>query len=855
MFSPYRTIVTALAVLGAATMLGSVAAAAPGKTTLTPGPTHTSVGVITLQPFVPSGRQAQANKAIQKAMKKANPGEGKKGPAVKNPYRGPALGPATGDGQQLPSDAGGGSIPGPGTQTGGAGGAPIIRGRHRENATDPLSAFRVSTVTDPSNAGAGSGPSWTGEPTSANDRNAILYTANWYAAYSADNGRTWGYIDPDTAFPKLDNGFCCDQYAVSIARSGYQNIAWIMQNAATTTRNSYRLVVLKDRSGVESLDGTIEYCSYVIDSTDFSDLPSKYMLDYPAMQTTSKYLYLSANAGQIGATTVDRAVIWRIALSNLEACGGGAEMGVIESQTTLRPVNGAGSTMYFGSIPNFSSSYGKKFDINWVSDSSTTVNYRQKNITNWPTGTMSCPLDSTTTNDPCARLSGLKVLAGYKSTTRVGWMFVTGTGSSSTDYPYTRVVRFDPSTLALEGETDIWNSDFAWVYPSAGATGRGDVGGLLVAAGGSRNPKAQAFIVDDAVDWSPLTMAGIASSDEGPNGNCNAAGTGRQCLGDYFTAAAYTGCSNSLLATAIVERTIDSVAGPAHRWAWFGRESDGCVDLQESGVTAGLPASASGPLRGGDVIAVGDTTWNTGSAASGPTTTAYYLSRDAALSGADVHLGDRTVGAIAAGSSSVGTNQLLTLPSNTFGQYNVIACADDPSTIDEVSDTNNCAASEEISVEWSLKSAGVLHTPMWDRSPEGIKMAGVVRPGGQIVVTGSGRISPVIDPAQPIGPNVTTAPEAIPWDVFLTIDKRITATAKPIGQIPAGPIKPTPLPNGPMKQWTGAIRGIVRLPAIMPTGRYWLHVCAPLLADDPQPASNCSTIGRPLVPRLVKRNG
>ncbi|MBJ7366477.1 MAG: hypothetical protein JHC53_07770, partial [Thermoleophilia bacterium] len=157
---------------------------------------------------------------------------GKKGPAVKNPYRGPALGPATGDGQQLPSDAGGGSIPGPGTQTGGAGGAPIIRGRHRENATDPLSAFRVSTVTDPSNAGAGGGPSWTGEPTSANDRNAILYTANWYAAYSADNGRTWGYIDPDTAFPKLDNGFCCDQYAVSIARSGYQNIAWIMQNAA-----------------------------------------------------------------------------------------------------------------------------------------------------------------------------------------------------------------------------------------------------------------------------------------------------------------------------------------------------------------------------------------------------------------------------------------------------------------------------------------------------------------------------------------------------------------------------------------------------------------------------------------------
>ena len=57
------------------------------------------------------------------------------------------------------------------------------------------------------------------------------------------------------------------------------------------------------------------------------------------------------------------------------------------------------------------------------------------------------------------------------------------------------------------------------------------------------------------------------------------------------------------------------------------------------------------------------------------------------------------------------------------------------------------------------------------------------------------------------------------------------------------------------RMWVGAIKGMVRLPAITPTGRYWLHVCAPLLTDDPQPASNCSTVGRPLVPMLVKRNG
>ncbi len=818
----------------------------PATTTLTPTPVHTSVGIITLQATVPSGATARANKRAQQRLKQANPGDGRVITGVRNPYHGPAIGDATADAADAPPDQGEGVVAGPGTGQSGQGGSPIVRSGHREHATasTTLTSFRVSTVTDPSQPGAGAGPSWTGEPTTANDRNAILYTANWYAAYSSDNGRTWGYVDPATAFPKLDGGFCCDQYAVSIPRDGYNSIAWIMQNAPTTTKNSYRLVILENRSGVESLDGTLEYCSYVIDSTDFGDLPSNYRLDYPAMQVSDTWLYLTANAGSIGGTTVDRSVIWRISLDDIETCGGSAEGAVIEDRTTLRPVNGAGSKMYFGSIPLWSNTYGKKFDIDYVSDSSRTVHYTQKNVTDWPTGTMSCPLTSTTTNDPCARLSGLKVLTGYQTSTRVGWMFVAGTGSSSTDFPYTRVVRFDPSSLALTGESDIWNTEFAWTYPSSGRTLRGDVGGLLVVAGGEKNPKSNAFMVDDVSgwSWSPLDLAAVTSSDEGPNGRCApGATTGVQCFGDYFTAAAYTGCSNSMLATSIVEQTSGGVIGVAHRWAWFGRERDACVDLQVSGVTAA--STSGGAIVGGEQVSLGDTTWNTGATASPSSTTTYFLSRDASLSGADVTLGSRSVGAISAGSSSVAMNQVFSLPVRAAGSYQVIACADEPDTFDEVSDTNNCSASAVFDVQWG---AGVVSL-LWDRTISDPVWKGLGTPGSRLSVTALGRILPFVNPQADLGHLTTSVPEMIPWDVFLTVDPKPSFVGRLIGRIPTGPIKPIPLPGGPLKQWVGTASAGVRLPTVLPAGRYFIRVCAQVRGDDPHMAANCATAKQPLV--------
>ena len=50
----------------------------------------------------------------------------------------------------------------------------------------------------------GTATSNVGEPTVANDRNGLLFTGNWYAKVSGDNGLTWRRnLAPSTVFDSL----------------------------------------------------------------------------------------------------------------------------------------------------------------------------------------------------------------------------------------------------------------------------------------------------------------------------------------------------------------------------------------------------------------------------------------------------------------------------------------------------------------------------------------------------------------------------------------------------------------------------------------------------------------------------
>jgi len=132
-----------------------------------------------------------------------------------------------------------------------------------------------------------------------------------------------------------------------------------------------------------------------------------------------------------------------------------------------------------------------------------------------------------------------------------------------------------------------------------------------------------------------------------------------------------------------------------------------------------------------------------------------------------------------------------------------------------------------------------------DASWKGV--VGAAKPGGRIHVTGTGRISPVVNPLNDPRPYIEAAPPVIPWDIFLSVDQRVSLTAKPIGKIPTGPLKPRMLDNGNLRQWVGSATGTAVLPKTMPAGRYWVSVCTPIPDDDPVPQRACTMAKTPIV--------
>ena len=114
-------------------------------------------------------------------------------------------------------------------------------------------------------------------------------------------------------------------------------------------------------------------------------------------------------------------------------------------------------------------------------------------------------------------------------------------------------------------------------------------------------------------------------------------------------------------------------------------------DLVVTTATANPPAPIRAP---GTTFPVSDTVRNAGPAASGTSTTRYYLSLDGVKSAGDTLLtGSRGIPALAAGASHSGT-VTVTIPAATpLNAYFLLVCADDLSVVAESNEGNNCIAS------------------------------------------------------------------------------------------------------------------------------------------------------------------
>jgi subtilase family serine protease len=101
--------------------------------------------------------------------------------------------------------------------------------------------------------------------------------------------------------------------------------------------------------------------------------------------------------------------------------------------------------------------------------------------------------------------------------------------------------------------------------------------------------------------------------------------------------------------------------------------------------------SLSGPasvIRGGSVTMT-DITRNQGGGAAPVSTTRFYLSTNATWDAADVPLGGRAIGVLAAGAQSQASTALVVPAGTAPGTYYVIARCDDAGVVGETAENNN----------------------------------------------------------------------------------------------------------------------------------------------------------------------
>jgi uncharacterized repeat protein (TIGR01451 family) len=110
------------------------------------------------------------------------------------------------------------------------------------------------------------------------------------------------------------------------------------------------------------------------------------------------------------------------------------------------------------------------------------------------------------------------------------------------------------------------------------------------------------------------------------------------------------------------------------------------VTLPDLGVrTLRAPSSAA---AGGNIV-VEETTRNAAPVPAGASTTSYFLSTDAIFDGGDVHLGSRSVPALAAKGRSTGSTTVTIPLATTPGRYFLLAVSDAGDAVTEIIESNN----------------------------------------------------------------------------------------------------------------------------------------------------------------------
>lgn len=341
------------------------------------------------------------------------------------------------------------------------------------------------------------------EPSVAARGQEILVTGNWFAAFSTDGGATFSYVNPATTFPAIPNQpFCCDQVALYDAQ--HDLMVWFLQYVDDGTRNTGRLAVANGND-----IRTQQWRFYDFTPQGVGNWNNEWF-DYPDMAVGEKYLYITTNMFTTVTDTFTRSLILRIPLDKLAAYQSfNLDFFDTNQAFSLRPTQGATSTMYFGS--NIATTRIRV--LTWP-ENSTTISSNDVSVQLWSNATRVAP--GPDNRDWLGRADG-RITAAWLSGNEIGFGW-TAAQDSNFPFPHVRVAVMNKDTKALTGQPHLWSSSVAYAYPAAAPNSDGKVGiSVHFGGGGQYYPSHAVGVLNPST--SSWELVNTATGTHGPASN------------------------------------------------------------------------------------------------------------------------------------------------------------------------------------------------------------------------------------------------------------------------------------------------------------------------------------------------
>ena len=404
-------------------------------------------------------------------------------------------------------------------------------------------------------------------------------------------------MNPYSTFPNspaaFAGGFCCDQ-RVEQDPANHAVIWALLYNPTGTTASDtggLRIAIANSEINLQTNNWTY----YSFDPSTFGVPAAGNWIDYPQMHISSNYLYITANIFRTTDNSYNQAVVAKMPLSSLESGSGFSytfwnSSNGTGSDFSLAPAQNASSTMYFASLQN-----SNTVKVYWNNEGDTILH--SQNV-----GGLNTTYFGSTSNEPdgtnwLAR-DDSRIQAAYVSGGQLGLMWDSGQGGSFAQ-PFVRDTILNTSDLSVAGQPDIFNSSYAFAYPSASVDSRGHIGGSVFYGGPSNYPAPVGYVSDD-VGRTFVAATGGSGGDS--------------AWGDFTSSVPSYQDSNTWVSAGWVENsgTVTPVA------YWFGRNRDdpGVLPPQTDVGDTVSGAAPTGIGSSGGSYSNTDNIWSTSTGAS-----------------------------------------------------------------------------------------------------------------------------------------------------------------------------------------------------------------------------------------------